>query len=58
MKFTKEELENWKKYERVRKEGKWNMFDVNAQVATGLSKEEFVFCMKNYTELKKEYGRL
>lgn len=57
MKYTNKQLDDWTKYERVRKEGKWNMFDKNAQIVSGLSSEEYLFCMKNYSELKKEINK-
>lgn len=52
MKFTKKQLENFKKYEKVRSGGKYNMFDKKAIIATGLTKEEYLFVMNNYMELK------
>lgn len=54
MKFTKKQLENWKRYEEVRAGGKWNMFDKNAQITSGLNRQEYLFCMRNYSGLKKE----
>lgn len=52
--FTLEQIENWKKYEEVRKEGLFNMFSPNARRLTGLSEEEYLFCLSNYSELKKQ----
>jgi hypothetical protein len=54
MKFTPEQLENWKSYEEVRSAGEYNMFDRRAEEASGLSHDEYMFTMKNYTELAKE----
>ena len=54
MKFTEQQLENWKVYEKVRKSGRFNMFDSNARKLTGLSREEYLFVMKNYENLEKE----
>lgn len=54
MNFTPEQLENWKAYEDVRSGGEYNMFDRRAEEATGLSHVEYMFVMKNYTELAKE----
>ena len=51
-KFTKQELQNWKAYERVRAKGRWNMFDARARSATGMNREEYVFVMDNYKALK------
>ena len=42
-------------YEMVRKSGKWNMYDPRAKYATRLSNEEYMFVMKNYSELAKKY---
>ena len=53
MTFTEVQIKNWRKYEKVCAGGRWNMFMPQAQAATKLSKEEYLFCIKNYTELKK-----
>jgi hypothetical protein len=50
--FTADDLADWKAYERVRKGGKWNMFDPRARRATGLSEERYSFVMEWYSELK------
>lgn len=49
--FTKQQLEDWVVYEKVRKGGRWNMYDPQAQRATRLSSEEYVFVMENYEAL-------
>ena len=41
------------KYERVRRSGLYNMFDPNARALTGLSKEDYVWVMENYSELNE-----
>lgn len=51
-KFTEKQIKNWKAYERVRKGGRWNMFSPQAQAATGLSKDEYLFVMKNFGALE------
>ena len=43
---------NWRRYEKVRQGGRWNMFDPRAQRATGLSRDDYLDCLKNYTELR------
>ena len=44
------------KYEDVRKSGVTNMFDVrNVTALTGLSKEQIMYIMQNYIELKDKY---
>lgn len=50
--FTFKQLMNWKRYEEVRIGGQWNMFDPLARSETTLTKDEWSFCMNNYTELK------
>jgi len=55
--FTQEDIDDWKRYEKVRRKGKWNMFDPGAQRATGLTSERYMFCLKNYTDLKERAGK-
>ena len=50
--FTPDDLKDWKAYERVRKGGRYNMFDSYARDAAGLGLERYLFVMKNFTELK------
>ena len=50
--FTADDLKNWKAYERVRKGGRYNMFDPRARIAARLSPAQYSFVMKNFTELK------
>ena len=54
-KFTKKQLENWKIYEEIRQYGRWNMFSPHARMATGLSREEYLFCVRynSYLSNKK-----
>jgi hypothetical protein len=54
IKHTKEQINNWKLYEKVRKEGRFNMFDPNARILTGLDREEYMYCLSNYDTLKKQ----
>jgi hypothetical protein len=53
MNFTEQQLKNFVAYERVRKGGRYNMFDPRARAMTRMSIEEWVFCIKYYTELKE-----
>lgn len=55
--FTESQLANWKAYERVRKGGKYNMFDPRARRATKLSHDEYMFCLKYYSELQEAVRR-
>lgn len=50
--FTPQQLADWKAYERVRKGGRWNMFDPRARRAASLSEDKYSFVMDNYSELK------
>ena len=51
--FTFIELANFRKYEEVREEGLYNMFDPQARRVTDLTEQEYNFVMKNYTELRE-----
>lgn len=51
MRFTPAQMEWFTAYEFVRDKGKWNMFDQRAQQAAGLATEEYIFVMKNYSEM-------
>lgn len=42
-------------YEKVRRSGKWNMFDNRAIEASGLTTSEYLWVMNNYTELNRLY---
>ena len=50
--FSAEQVDNWHAYEEVRASGRFNMFDPNARALTGLSREEYMFTLKNYSGLK------
>ena len=51
-----DEKQKFLAYERVRREGRFNMFDPNARMLTGLSKEDYIWVMNNYSELNAKYG--
>jgi hypothetical protein len=43
-------------YEKCREQGKYNMFDFRSVSSeTGLEKDEIIYIMKHYSELKKQY---
>ena len=46
------------KYEIVRQQGFYNMFDPKARQLTGLSKDNYLFVMKNYSRLIKEHPNI
>ena len=50
--FTEQQVADWRAYEKVRKGGRWNMFDPNARRATKLDGERYAFVMKNFSRLK------
>ena len=52
------EKEKFLAYERVRRSGVTNMFDIKAvQKYSGLDKEDVLYVMNNYTELNERYGK-
>ena len=51
--FNDQQVDNWREYESVRQGGRYNMFDPNARALTGLDRDDYLFCMKNYSELKE-----
>ena len=52
--FTSEQIQNWEDYESVRTVGAWNMFDPQAREATGLSRENYLFVMSHYSEMREQ----
>lgn len=49
--MTTKQINDWQAFERVRRSGRWNMFSKEAQVSSGLSREEYFFVMQNYEKL-------
>lgn len=54
--FTVKQINNFKSYEIVRKSGAYNMFSPQARLSTGLTKDEYLFVMENYSDLKDATG--
>ena len=52
MEITKDK---WESYRWVQKSGMYNMFDPNAREMTELTKNEWLYIMKNYSELETKY---
>ena len=52
MKFTAQQLADWRAYEKVRKGSRYNMFDSEARRATRLGPERYSFTMQHFSELK------
>lgn len=42
-------------YESVRQSGRWNMFDPNAQRASGLDRKTYISVLHYYSELNKKW---
>lgn len=53
-KFTDKQIKDWEAYEEVRQEGEFNMLDPTARAMTGLERDEYSFCMKNYVALREQ----
>lgn len=55
MKFTEQQINNWKKFERVRKSGRFNMImeAASAMARAGLHSSEYFFVMENFDALEK-----
>jgi hypothetical protein len=51
--FTAQQIQNYRNYEHIRAGGKYNMFDPRALAATGLSKDEYMFVMQNFSDLQE-----
>ena len=51
-KHTPEQIHAWLKYERVRKSGRYNMFDPRARRSAKLTGDEYLYCMKNFCSLR------
>ena len=47
--------EQWDEYRCIQDSGAYNMYDPNARAMTDLSKDEWIYIMKNYNSLKEKY---
>lgn len=50
-KFTQQQIEDFKVYDEVRQEGRYNMMSRQAAEATGLDRDRLLFVIVNYVEL-------
>ena len=50
--FTPKQINDWKRYEKVRLGGRWNMWFPQARAATGLTQDEYLFVMQNFEALR------
>jgi hypothetical protein len=55
MTFTDQQLNDWKTYEHIRSSGQYNMLDPRARQLTGMSRDDYLFVIENYSALKKAY---
>ena len=55
MQFNSNQLQLYVDYEKVRLSGEFNMFDRRAAEAAGLTKEEHLFVISHYSELREQY---
>ena len=55
--FTEEQIKNYHTYKEVREMGTFNMSSHDAQAMTGLDKEDYMFCMRNYILLRIQAER-
>ena len=46
--------EQWDEYRCIQDSGAYNMYDPNARAMTDLSKDEWIYIMKNYNSLKEK----
>jgi hypothetical protein len=56
-KYSDEVINDWKRYERVRLGGAFNMFDPRAREATGLTSDRYVFILKHYSDIVEQIER-
>lgn len=52
--FTEPQLRQYAAFEKVRLSGRYNMFDPRAGTAASLNREEQLFVIKNYTDLRRQ----
>ena len=52
--FTERQIKHFKSYEMIRESGIYNMLSPQARISSCLSKEDYIFVMNNYEELKKQ----
>jgi hypothetical protein len=51
--FTEREIKNFRRYEKVRSSGLYNMLSPQARVKCGLDQTDFINVQQNYTGLKE-----
>jgi hypothetical protein len=51
--FTEREIKNFRRYEKVRSSGLYNMLSPQARIECGLNQDDFINTQQNYTGLKE-----
>ena len=51
--FTEREIKNFRRYEKVRSQGLYNMLSSQARIECGLNQTDFINTQLNYSELKE-----
>ena len=54
--FTPDQIQDYIDFGDVRSRGAYNMFDPRARQITGLSREDYIFVMKNYLALEAQHA--
>ena len=45
----------WNEYRAIQDSGMFNMFSPDARAMTDISKDKWLYIIKNYSQLRKEY---
>lgn len=53
--FTSKQLQQYKRFEKVRQSNRFNMFTPEARQAALLTRDEHVFILENFEALEKQY---
>lgn len=53
--YSPQQLQNWLAYEAVRSSGKYNMFQADARIASGLTIAQYQHCMLEHLEMGTQY---
>lgn len=53
--FSKQHIQHYVAFDKVRAGGRWNMLSPAAQRATKLNDEDYMFVMDNYDKLQQQH---
>jgi len=56
--YSDRDIVDWRTYERVRLTGYYNMFDPRAREMTGLTRERYIFILKNYSGIQDQLAEV